>query len=185
MASKVKPLKINDDDEDVPIPREFSQTDYADLKGVSFEGSDNSLLDLSAGDYLQFKDARFTSSIPFKNIVQMNSSVYNSETSATTFTTAGKFIYLGTSAFGVAFTKLRIISLMSNSSTEGEVRLYDVTNNLQIGIITVTSTTSSILTAPSISNVPSSEAIFEIQFKRTVGSGTKKILLHAIQLGWD
>ena len=144
MASKVKPLKINDDDEDVPIPREFSQTDYADLKGVSFEGSDNSLLDLSAGDYLQFKDARFTSSIPFKNIVQMNSSVYNSETSATTFTTAGKFIYLGTSAFGVAFTKLRIISLMSNSSTEGEVRLYDVTNNLQIGIITVTSTTSSI-----------------------------------------
>jgi len=55
MVDKVRPLKLEEDEFD-QIPTEVNPTqDYVATKGISFEGSDNQLIDVVEGQ-LRFKD---------------------------------------------------------------------------------------------------------------------------------
>jgi len=70
MVDKVKPLKIDDDNESIPIPTEFTSTDdYVSVKGVSFEDSDSHLIDRdNVTDELQWKDSVQTTYRKFNTV---------------------------------------------------------------------------------------------------------------------
>ena len=59
-----------------------------------------------------------------------------------------------------------------NSSGTGYIRLYDLTNNETLAEITVTDTSMTIYTDNSLSNLPDSEAVIEVQAK-TQNSSTQ------------
>lgn len=88
MVDKVKPLKISDDNEDVPVPTEFNATDdYASVKGVSFEDSDDILIYKNDDGDLGFIDENQGTFIPFYfgAFYQYEESLTGSSTTSTTF----------------------------------------------------------------------------------------------------
>ena len=185
MVSKVQPVKIDDDDEAVPIPAEFSSTDYAAIKGVALENSDSTLIDLSSSNYVQFKDVRFTSPIQLKNIFRYGFSFSTASHNSSGFLTISSFAFPGTSVTGVSPSKVRIIAYVQSGGDEGEFRLYDKTNSLQICLITFTATAETIYSTTSISNIPSGEAIFDFQIRKSVGTGNSKVFLNFVGISWE
>ena len=86
----------------------------------------------------------------------------------TTYKTKGRFVFQGSTVTGTP-TLIKIIAEVSSGST-GSVRLFDATNSLVIAEKTgISSTTPSIVDMGTISNVPTGEAIFEIQLRNSLG----------------
>src|SRR5574343_387196 len=82
MADKVKPLGFENTasggGDIFPIPTELDPTeDYVAAKGISFENSDNRLIDLDGSGNLQFKDFTETVYWPFWKLKRALYNVFN------------------------------------------------------------------------------------------------------------
>lgn len=107
----------------------------------------------------------------------------NSSTSNTTYTTIYKFQFPGTNDSTI--TSIKFISYMDNTVTSYDIRLYDFTNDTVLGSGNYTNEVSAINTISSISNLPTSEAVFEIQFKRNGGSGNKNVFVDDVTIFYN
>lgn len=93
------------------------------------------------------------------------------ETASTSWETVGSFIFRGSDEITPAIMK--VIASRSGAIGSSEIRLYDVTNAVEIGCVTFTSETKAIYTDSSLGAVPTSDAIFEVQAKIVTGSKTR------------
>jgi len=83
----------------------------------------------------------------------------------TTYAVRRRWIFRGTNVMGIP-TAIKAIMRVVNA-TSGEFRIYDLTNAQTICECTTTSGTFVIVNSGTISNLPTGEAIFEIQLKCT------------------
>lgn len=88
------------------------------------------------------------------------------------YTTVVKFIYPGTIRAGDPHAIFAIAKCDSGVTTQ--VRIQDITNVLTIASATTTSTTDVVLDLGTISNASVNSAIWEVQFRRSAGSGSAK-----------
>jgi hypothetical protein len=89
--------------------------------------------------------------------------------SSSTFKTFAAFVYEGSNVHPVT----EIMAIGSRTGTSGTVylRLYDVTNSLEIAQVTWTTVDQQIITSSSLSNLPTGQAIFEIQAREDGSNG--------------
>lgn len=82
---------------------------------------------------------------------------------STSYVTIRSFVFSGTNIWTP--TKFVIIGSMSKSGATGYVRLFDYTNNNEIVVINYSAELKQIYSNENLSNLPSSQAIFELQLK--------------------
>ena len=99
-----------------------------------------------------------------------------------TYTTAARFIFRGTTAVGSPTRMKAVVQATTSGSTQ--LRLYDATNAQTIGEITgITSTSDiNIETDSSLTNLPTGEAVFEIQAN---DQNSIAMFLYTFQLEFD
>ena len=86
-----------------------------------------------------------------------------------TYTVLSRFIFRGTIALGTP-TNIKIVAHVKTAAKPGDVKVYDLTNTETICEVTgINGTSSYIIDLGTISNLPSGEAIFEIQAKDPLG----------------
>jgi len=83
--------------------------------------------------------------------------------------TMAAFIYDGSDTYPIS--ELKAVVSRAGSSGTSYLRIYDVTNNKTIAEATFTSSSQHIITDSSLTNVPTGQAIFEIQGKSPNDSG--------------
>ena len=88
-------------------------------------------------------------------------------TATDTYQTIRSFFYEGTSVWTP--TRFRVIADIGKAGETGYARVYDVTNNLQIAEVSFTNTVKSVHITTTITNLPTGEALLELQTM-----GTKK-----------
>lgn len=95
-------------------------------------------------------------------------------TKNSTYTTVGAFIFGGTDNWG---TPIEVLALCGvEDATSLDVRLFDLTNSTVIAeSIGVTGAYPSIAVLGAISNLPTAQAVWEIQVKRNTGSGNQQV----------
>jgi len=99
------------------------------------------------------------------------------EVSNVTWTTLASFVYDGSSTYNIS--ELKAVVSRSGSSDTSYLRVRDITNTNTIASITWTNSSQHVVTDSSLTNVPSAQAIFEIQAKKGSGDNTR---VWAIQL---
>ena len=92
---------------------------------------------------------------------------------STSFLVARNMIFPGTGT--VTPTTFKVIARMESGGETGTVRLYGVTNSQVIASLTLTSATKAIYTDSSLTNLPTGEAIFELQGSTTDGDTSNRI----------
>jgi len=86
--------------------------------------------------------------------------------SSGTYQTVAKFLYAGTDITGIP-TKIKVLSRTSNGSGNYSVKIFDVTNSMDIAEITAqTNDVFATVDLGTLSNLPAAEAEFEIQMLR-------------------
>lgn len=132
-------------------------------------------IDYGDSDALRAQDIPYNATESIKDVIDARNSIdiiFGGSSEATPYwstdnstdTTVRQFIFRGTSVVGTP-TKMKVL-VQATSGGSGQVELYDLTNSLSIGTVTgVTSTTTSIQTDSSLTNLPTGEAIFEIRAK--------------------
>jgi len=77
----------------------------------------------------------------------------------------------------------KITAVVSRNGTSGtaELRIYDVTNSQVIATITWTDDTIHLEETTTINNLPSSNAVFEIQMRKSTGGGVKTARCHSVR----
>jgi len=103
------------------------------------------------------------------------------ETGSLIYEVLGNVIYQGSSFVG-EISKINAIVHIFNA-TSGDIRIFDVTNANTIAELTgFTDTIPTINDLGSISNLPSGEALFELQLLRTGGPGSSRCRCSNVQL---
>ena len=103
------------------------------------------------------------------------------ETNSSTYVLARSFIFRGTTTMGTP-TNIKAISYGDPGSTSA-VRIFDLTNSLVIAEKTgIVDSVATIQDLGILSNLPTGEAIWEIQFRRTTGSGPDRACLASVQV---
>lgn len=83
-----------------------------------------------------------------------------------TFVVAGRFIFRGTTAYGGSHSAAKFILYNSESGGSHYARLYDLTNSNEVAIVgPFSGQTPAIQTDASLVNLPTGEAIFEVQVR--------------------
>jgi len=101
------------------------------------------------------------------------------DTVSLTYVSAARFIFRGTD-IGTP-TKIKATCWVDNVGDIGAIKIYDLTNSATIAENNnITNTTESIIDLGTLSNLPSSEAIWEVQFARPTGSGQDKFNLSSL-----
>ena len=103
--------------------------------------------------------------------------------SSIVFDTVGTFIYRGSLVDG-GISKILAVVSSSDGSATGEVRITDITNTNTIALAGFgpTSGIKEVLDLGTISNVPSGQAIFEVEIRRVNTIGTNSVSIYNIQL---
>ena len=76
---------------------------------------------------------------------------------------------------------LSVVASRNGTTGTAEARLWDLTNSLEVGYISYTSDAVLIYNDNTLANLPSGEAVFEIQVKKAA-SGDSKVRLHSVLL---
>ena len=106
---------------------------------------------------------------PVDTTKDVNTLYINRNSSSASYATIGEFIYSGTSVEGAISAFYATLSVDSGA-TSYEARIYDVTNAQVIAEMTgQTNTTQQIKDYGTVSNLPSGQALFQIQVKRVGG----------------
>lgn len=96
-----------------------------------------------------------------------------------TWKLVGTFIFRGTNVLGIPL-KYQVVASVELGSSPGDIRLYDMTNNNTVGEINnINAEFSTIYTAENLQNLPTNEAVFEIQAK---GEVSKKVYIFSFSL---
>lgn len=104
------------------------------------------------------------------------------ETNSSSYIATVSFIFPGTTSRGIPQT-IKTIASNSKADTSGNVKVFDVTNAATIAEKTaISGETKAIVDLGTLSNLPSGEAVFELQFKRNAGTGTFR--LHAMAINF-
>jgi hypothetical protein len=102
----------------------------------------------------------------------ISASAAEATTTSSSFTTWIKLVYPGSLRAGTPIYMYVIVK--GDTGVTTEARIQDTTNVLTIATASVASTTDAILDLGTISNVPTAQAIWEVQFRRSAGSGSNK-----------
>ena len=94
------------------------------------------------------------------------------------FEKISEFLFSGTDLLGLP-TLMKVIA--RTSATSGDIKVFDSTNSLTIVEKNITNIPDEIIDMGTLSNLPASEAIFEIQMKRTGGGST---FISALEFGF-
>lgn len=101
-------------------------------------------------------------------------------TVSATYVQAGVFRFGGTTTLGTP-TKIKAIGWKDAATTSWDVKLNDITNATTIATKTGnTGNTAEIVDMGTLSNLPAAEAMFEVQIKRTGGTGGNMVHIHAL-----
>lgn len=135
----------------------------------------------SDGETLEFDSTTSTGFKIKKNVKITKLPVTkNRSTKNSTYTTFYTFLFPGTNE--TTLTNVKFISYADNGVTSYDARIYDVTNNIEIGSGTYSNNTDTINGITSLSNLPASEAMFEVQLRQTGGTGNKSVYLDDVTL---
>jgi hypothetical protein len=145
------------------------------VKGTILVRGDNGWIALSPGSDNQelVYDSTQQSGVKWQN-KQKSYKVVPQTTgtvSSSTYTTVASFSYPGSSSS--AIDSVTVISYMDSGITSYDIRLFDATNSLEICTGNFSNTSEQINNLGTISNVPSGDAILELQARRNGGSGNK------------
>ena len=104
------------------------------------------------------------------------------ETENGTYETVGAFVFLGSDCTckpsGVKFV------METTGDAEADVRIQDVTNTQTIAELTgQTGTGPTVKTVSPLANLPAGEAVFELQIKKSAGTGGNKARVYSLSLG--
>jgi hypothetical protein len=95
--------------------------------------------------------------------------VAHNEIASAVYEKVGNFIYRGSTAVG-PITSVKSLSLTDNAGKPTDIRVFDVTNSLVIAEITgITDIVLTLQDLGTISNVPTGEAIMEVQMRGLTG----------------
>jgi hypothetical protein len=95
---------------------------------------------------------------------------------------ANSFIFPGTDVLGTHLTGAKMIAGVIDADS-GDYRLYDTTN-LQVvaQVLGNVAVFPAIVSLGALSNLPTGEAIFELQLKRNTGSGVQSVAVSYVDL---
>ncbi len=91
-----------------------------------------------------------------------------------------RFVFRGSTALGVPSAIKALVE--SDTGVTTQVTIYDLTNAQQIAQASSTATTPTILDLGTLSNVPTAEAIIEVQVERTVGGGSNRAKIGSLSV---
>lgn len=86
------------------------------------------------------------------------------------WTVKSSFVFAGTAVLGTYTLAKAVVWRITGTGT-GHIKIYDLTNDLDIAEASFANSEQTILTLGALSNLPAGEAVFEVQMKRT-GNGT-------------
>ena len=103
-------------------------------------------------------------------------------TASTTYEAMNFLIFAGTDKVGT-LAAIKAVIDVSDGSTTGQVRIYDSTNAQTIAESAIFADTApTLLDLGTISNLPASEAIWELQLRKVSGGGSRNIRIYALNL---
>lgn len=109
-------------------------------------------------------------------------------TTSGTYTVISRFVFPGTALTG-SLTSIIANLFSSIAGVRGDIRVYDATNSLQIAQLigsadlpTNPGIAAALVNLGTLSNLPTGRAVFEVQIRRTVGSGGQEIRCSALDL---
>ena len=79
-------------------------------------------------------------------------------------------------------TLFEIVGSRNGTQGAGEARLYDLTNSQEIAFLSWTTTEKSVYQDLSLQNLPTGDALFEVQMRKSGGGGADKIRMHSCVL---
>lgn len=91
-----------------------------------------------------------------------------SSTNSTSYAAILSITILGENVSAVS--SIKVLSKLDGNATSYDIRVYDVTNNNVIGTVNATNANTSIVNIGTLSNLPATEAIFEIQARKNGGN---------------
>ena len=106
------------------------------------------------------------------------------DASSDSYQVAGYFIFPGSTQGGTPASVKALAFIIS--ATEMAVKIYDATNAKTIAEKTgITNADTGILTdLGTLSNISSGAAVWEVQIKRTVGSGAQQVAIAGVMVEW-
>ena len=102
-------------------------------------------------------------------------------TSSTFYSVVFTFIFSGQDEIGVV-NKINLVGKMDSGATNYSIKIFDKTNINIIAETTFTNTEDAILVMDSVSNITDSQAIWEVQLKKTGGDSSQLAHLKSLQL---
>lgn len=114
-----------------------------------------------------------------KKIVKLNKTRSNI-TSSGSYDALYEFVFPGGDVSSIS--SIKFLSYMDNGITSYDIRIYDSTNGTVIATVNLTNAVKTIITLSSFNNIPTGDAIMEIQAKKNGGSGNKSIYLDDINI---
>lgn len=191
MVDKIRPLKLESSSsggtENDLFPSELQPLeDYVSCKGIAFEGSDNARLEL-IGSEVSFVDP-VSGSKKLKTLKIEEFTFFSApnpfiSSQSSSFVVVSRFIWRGTNQL-TAPTTVRAVVSVSESSVEGEVRLYDLTNSTILGTSQAFTSTDPVIEVLSTSGWSAGPAVIEVQLRRSAGSGTRNARISSLSLEW-
>jgi len=185
MVDKIKPLKLESPTgggtESDTFPTEVDPTeDFLSAKGVAFDGGETVHI-WSSNNEIRFKDS-LVSDRPLKALINAKLLTFtNSVTSATsTFSTHMTFPFHGVNS-GSQVKSIVGVGMVGSGVT-GEARIFDVTNNQVIATGTFNSVTKTIFNFSAPANMSTGAAVWELQLRRSAGSGSTVASLFCLEL---
>lgn len=150
--------------------------DGTKLIGLAPPASGNPALviDLSTSNGVKWKTLDQSFKIPL---------VGTSTVSSTTYTVAAEFSFIKVEHETI--NSVKVVSKMDNGITSYDIRIFDSTNSATLAEINLTNTNMQINTIDSLSNIPTADAMIEVQARQTGGSGNKQVTIKEIQINYN
>lgn len=157
---------------------------FHDSSNITFDGG--SLTELESNNVedalIELENKTFTAiieaaSVPLQFVFFSNTTDYK-EVTSTSYEVIGNFIFKGTD-----FLNLEILKIIASKSAAGgtsSLRIYDLTNALEIAEISFTATAKQIYSTSTLNNLPTGEALFEIQALKDSGGGSGKTRINYV-----
>lgn len=175
-----RPLKKNSSS---GLPREFNSNDRAIIKG--FITDSGAIIEVDGSGELNFSDSVVTTPVTLEDLLEGPSGLSRVDqlcfsdngqpyisTAQNTYIVRAQFVFLGTTTMGAVNA---IKALVSTDATTGWIKIMDVTNVNVIAEKSFTNGTFDIVDMGTLSNLPASQAVFEVEMKKSGTGGMVKL----------
>lgn len=104
---------------------------------------------------------------------------------AAAYAIAARFVFPGSLSAGAAPIGFSLLGYTDGAGVTGRVRVFDLTNVKVIGeSATFAGVTPQVVLTTTLANIPTGQAIFEVQLARPGGGGVNKAYLNYFNLYW-